>query len=74
MLLGKPVVSEMNEFPVISDPKNFVANSVLVAMNFWKNRNIFPEKGAGVGGRVKGRSEIFQKFIHFRAESLPLDS
>ena len=31
----------------------------------------FSEKGAG-GGRVKGRSEIFQKFIRIRGHRLPL--
>ena len=35
---------------------------------FGKNRNIFPEKGAG----VKGRLELFQKFIDFGRDGLPL--
>ena len=38
---------------------------------FLKNRNIFPEKGAG-GGGGKGSSEIFQKIIHFGADRLPI--
>ena len=39
-------------------------------MNFWKIATFFPKKGRGWG--VKGGLEIFRKFIHFRADSLPL--
>ena len=35
-----------------------------------KIATFFPKKGRGWG--VKGGSEIFRKFIHFRADSLPL--
>ena len=54
---------------VISDLKNFIANLVLVQPVCGKNRNIFSEKGAG---GVRGRSEIFRKFIGFRMHRLPL--
>ena len=46
----------------ISDPKNFVANSVLVVMILEKIATFFPKKGGG-GRGVKGRLELFQKFI-----------
>ena len=39
-------------------------------MNLRKKRNeIFRKRG---GGGVKGRSEIFRKFIRFRGDRLPL--
>ena len=50
--------------------KNFIANLVLVQPVCGKKRNIFSKKGAG---GVKGRSEIFRKFINFREGRLPYD-
>ena len=55
---------------VISDLKNFIANLVRLGPVCGKNCNIFSEKGAG--GGVKGRSEIFRKFICFLERRLPL--
>ena len=78
--LGKPVSTKTDEFPenfrkggegVISDPKNFIA--IFFALEFAnckfsagatglrkKSQYFFPKKGG-----VRGRSEIFRKFIRF---------
>ena len=55
---------------VISDLKNFVANLVRFGPVSEKNRNIFFRKRGG--GGVKGRSEIFRKFIYIGKGGLPL--
>ena len=39
---------------------------------FWKNRNIFFEKGAGVWGGSKAVRKVFKKFICFGEPRLPL--
>ena len=57
---------------VISNPKKIIA-TFCIRMNFWKKLQhifmFFPKKGQGGG---KGRSEIFQKFIRFGRDGLPL--
>ena len=55
---------------VISYLKKIIAIFFAFERIFGKNRNIFPEKGAG--GGVKGRLELFQKFIDFGRDGLPL--
>ena len=86
--LGKPVFSEKDDFfkkqirrgwgGHFRSKKNCYnlfaldcCNLVCVWMNFQKNRNIVSWK-RGRGGGVKGRSEIFRKFIHFWEDGLPL--
>ena len=65
---------------VISDPKNFVAKFLAFETPFLgghfrskkfrkKNSNIFPKKGGG--GGVKGRLELFQKFIDIGTDRRP---
>ena len=70
-LLGKPPRSKTDEFlenfrkggrGVISDLKNFIANLVLVRLVYGKKLQYIFQK---MGGGVKGRSEIFRKFIRF---------
>ena len=53
---------------VISNLKNFIANLVLVQRFVEKIAIFFSEKGAG---GVRGRSEIFRKFIRFGIHRLP---
>ena len=55
---------------VISYLKKIVAIFFAFERIFGKNRNIFPEKGAGRG--VKGCLELFQKIIDFGRDGLPL--
>ena len=75
VMLGKPIFPKSDKFPenfrkggggVISDPKNFVANLVRFGPVWKKNRNIFFRKSG-----VRGRSEIFRKFIDIGKDGLP---
>ena len=54
---------------VISDLKIFIANLVRFGPVWKKIAIFFSEKGAG--GGVRGRSEIFRKFIDIGIDGLP---
>ena len=66
---------------VISDPKNFVAKFLALETPIWggnfrskkfrrKKSQHFSQKRGGEGG-VKGRLELFQKFIDIGTDRLP---